>query len=178
MKRAIFMFAAACILFASAFTFIVTQEWKIDEGYAIKFSAAGASGIFKKLKGDIVFDEQNLPASKFNVSIDVASINTGIGLKNTHAKSEKWFDAKKYPVITFVSSSITKKDNGYNASGTLEMHGVKKEFDLPFTFAKTGSGGVFTGNFTVNRNDFGIGSPGGRVDDVIKLQVSVPVSSK
>jgi polyisoprenoid-binding protein YceI len=168
MKKALYPIAAALIILASAFT---AQDYKISDGYTVKFSAAGASGIFRTLKGDISFDEKNLSSSKFNVSIDVASINTGNGLKNTHAKGDNWLDVKKYPVIKFTSKEITKAVSGYNAKGTLEMHGVTKEVNIPFTFAKN----VFTGNFEVNRNDFKIGTPGGKVDDVIKLEITVPV---
>jgi polyisoprenoid-binding protein YceI len=175
MKKALYPIAAVLIVIASAFAFIPTQNYKIAEGYAVKFSGSGATGIFKTLKGDVSFDEKNLGASKFNVSIDVASINTGNGLKNTHAKGEKWFDAKKYPSITFVSKEITKTSSGYAAKGTLEMHGVKKDFAIPFTFAKNGNGGTFTGKFNVNRTEFGIGEPGGKVDDVFNLDVTVPV---
>ena len=176
MKRALYPFAAAIILLASAFTFISSQNWKIASGYSIKFSGSGATGIFKDLKGQVIFDEKNLAASKFDVTIDVTSINTGNGLKNTHAKGGKWFDASKYPTIHFTSTKVNKTASGYEAQGELEMHGVKKAFTVPFTFTRSGNGGIFTGNFDVNRVDFGIGEPGGRVDDVFKLNVTVPVT--
>jgi polyisoprenoid-binding protein YceI len=176
MKKALYPIAAFCILIASAFTFAAAQNWKIAQGYSIKFSASGANGIFRDLKGDVVFDENNPSASKFNVVIAVSSINTGNGLKNTHAKGDKWFDASKFPEIKFTSTSVTKTGSGFTAKGELEMHGVKKEISLPFTFAPNGNGGTFNANFEVNRNDFGIGKPGGTVDDVIKLAVSVPVT--
>lgn len=57
------------------------------------------------------------------MSIDVASINTGNGMKNSHAKGATWFDVEKYPTINFVSSAISKSATGYEAKGTLEMHG-------------------------------------------------------
>ncbi|PWV49781.1 YceI family protein [Chitinophaga sp. S165] len=176
MKRAFYPFAAAIILLASAFTFISSQSWKIAQGYSIKFSGSGANGIFKDLKGQVIFDEKDLAASKFDVTIDVSSINTGNGLKNTHAKGGKWFDASKYPTIHFTSSKVSKTAAGYEAHGELEMHGVKKPFTVPFTFTKNGTGGTFNGNFDVNRVDFGIGEAGGRVDDVFKLNVTVPVT--
>lgn len=176
MKKALYPLAALCILVASAFTFIATQNWKIAQGYTIKFSGSGANGIFKELKGDVIFDEHNLGASKFNVTIPVTSINTGNGLKNTHAKGKNWFEADKYPNITFTSTEISKSGNSYIAKGQLEMHGVKKPFSIPFTFTPNANGGTFTGNFDVNRTDFGIGNPDNRVDNVIKLSVSVPVT--
>jgi len=67
------------------------------------------------------------------VVIDVTSINTGNGLQNKHAKSDEWFDAAKYAQIHFVSRSMARTGNGYQVTGDLDMHGVKKRrpFSLP-----------------------------------------------
>ena len=164
------------ILTASAFTFVTATSWQIADGYSIGFSSNEASGIFKGFKGSIVFDDQNPAASKFDVLIDVTSINTGNGLQNKHAKSDEWFDAAKYPQIHFSSQKFVKAGNGYQVTGNLEMHGAVKLITIPFTFQKTAKGAVFAGSFTVNRNDFKIGKPGGEVDDQIKIDVSVPVT--
>ena len=94
-------------------------------------------------------------------------------MKNTHAKSANWFDADQYPTINFVSSSIGKTSAGYEAKGTLEMHGVKKEFTMPFTFTNN----TFAANFEINRADF-------KLDDgkhpkmapAIKVTITVPVT--
>ena len=97
MKKLIYPIASIAIIAASAFTVIKSQDWKVSEGYSVKFSSGDPSGEFSGLKATISFDEKNLAASKFEATIDVATINTGNGMKNTHAKSEKWFDAEKYP---------------------------------------------------------------------------------
>ncbi|WP_343671903.1 YceI family protein [Chitinophaga sp.] len=176
MKKLLLPVTALIIIVTSAFTVLSGPDYKIAAGYAVKFSASGANGIFKDLKGKVVFDEQHLNTSKFDVTIDVSSINTGNGLKNNHAKGEKWFDAKKYPTIAFTSTEITKSGSGYVAKGELTMHGVKRPLSIPFTFVKTAGGGTFEGKFDVNRSDFGVGEKGGKVDDIIKLDVSVPVN--
>ena len=137
MKKLIYPMAALALLAASAFTVVKSQDWKINDTYSIKFDGGDPSGEFKGLKGTVKFDPADLPGSKFDASIDVASINTGNGMKNTHAKSEKWFDADKYPLIKFTSSSITKTATGYAAAGTLEMHGVQKPATIPFTLVST-----------------------------------------
>src|SRR5580698_6566832 len=152
MKRIIYPFAAFLIIAASAFTFIKSQDWKVGDDYAIKFTSGDPSGEFKGLKGTVSFDDANLAASKFDVSVDVATINTGNGMKNTHAKSEKWFDAEKYPTITFTSSAIAKTADGYETKGTLNMHGVQKEMDIPFTFQDN----TFKASFSINRLDYNI----------------------
>jgi len=173
MKKLIYPFAAVMLILASAFTFIQSQDWKIADNYSVKFDGGDPEGEFKGLKGLVRFDEKDLAASKFEVSIDVATINTGNGMKNTHAKSAGWFDVEKYPTITFTSLAITKTSSGYAATGMLEMHGVKKEITIPFTF----SNNVFASNFIVNRNEFGIGDPNHqKVPATLKLSISVPVT--
>lgn len=178
MKKLMYPIAALLILTGSAFTFITAQNWQIAEGYSITFSSNDASGIFKGFKGDISFDEQNPATSKFDITIDAASINTGNGLQNKHAKSDEWFDVTKYPTIRYTSQKFVKAGNAYQVTGDLEVHGVKKSVTIPFSFQKTAKGGVFAGTFTVNRNDFKLGKPGGDVAESIKIDVSVPVTKK
>ena len=170
---------AALLSTAAVFAFAPAASWQITDKYNVRFTGGGeVGGIFKTLKGSIVFDEQNLAASNFDLAIDVASINTGNGLMNTHAKSAEWFDAGKYPVIKFTSKKIVKAGAGYQVTGDMEIHGVKKELTLPFTFANKGATATFNGKFVINRSDFHIGKPGGDVDENIKLDVLVPVVKK
>lgn len=176
MKKLFYPIAAVLILAGSAFTFVTAQSWQIGDGYSISFTGDDADGIFKDFKGSLVFDDQNPGTGKFDVVIDVSSIDTGNGLQNKHAKSDEWFDVAKYPQIHFVSRSFAKTGGGYQVTGDLDMHGVKKSITIPFTFNKTAQGGTFAGKFTVNRNDFKIGKPGGDVGEQIKIDISVPVT--
>ncbi len=173
MKKIIYPLAAIIILFASAFTFVQSQDWKIADNYSVKFDGGDPSGEFSGLKGILKFDEKDLAGSKFDATLDVASINTGNGMKNTHAKSEKWFDAAKYPTIRFTSSSIAKSASGYEAKGILDMHGVQKEIVLPFNFADN----IFTGNLEVNRLDYNINTAEpAHGSATFKVSISVPVT--
>ncbi|HUB61165.1 MAG TPA: YceI family protein [Puia sp.] len=177
MKRLVYPALALLVLAGSAFNFLANPDWKITEGYSIAWSIAGsdAAGIFKTFTGSIAFDDQDPGAGKFDVTVNVASINTGNGLQNNHAKSAEWFDAARYPTIRFVSRSVSAGGGGYQVTGDLSMHGVKKTVTIPFRFNKTAQGGTFTGSFTVNRSDFKIGQPGGDVGEQIRIDVSVPV---
>jgi polyisoprenoid-binding protein YceI len=172
MKKLIFPIAIAATLLLSAFTAFSSMNWKIADGYSVKFTSDDPSGVFTSLKGDISFDASDLASSKFNVTIDANSINMGNGMKNTKAKGEDWFNTDKYPTITFTSTKITKTANGYEAAGTLNMKGVQKSLTIPFTFANN----TFTGSFNVNREDFKVGTPGGHASSVLKVDVSVPVT--
>jgi len=172
MKKMIYPVAALLIIAASAFTIYQAQGWKIGENYSVKFTSSDPSGVFTGLKGTINFDEKNLAASKFDVSIDVASINTGNGMQNGHAKSAQWFDAEKFPLIKFTSTAITKTATGYEAKGTLDLHGLQKETVIPFTFTDN----TFTGSFEVKREDFNLNPSNDHAGKVIKVDLVVPVT--
>src|ERR1019366_4480153 len=176
MKTIIYPVTIALVICISAFTVVNAISWKIADGYFIKFTSNDPSGAFTSLKGDVVFDENDLAASKFDVKVAAESINTGNGMKNSKAKSAQYFDVQTYPEIKFTSTKISKKGDKYEAKGNLVMHGVTKETTIPFSFSKTTGGGMFTGSFDVNRKDFKIGEPGGHTSDVLKIDLSVPVT--
>lgn len=177
MKAQAVPLAFAALIGLSAFTAAtsVNTNMTVADGYAVKFISTDPTGVFERMKGTVHFNEQNLAAASFNVTIDVASINCGNGMQNRHAKSEKWFDAEKYPEITFVSTGAKKTATGYETTGKLSVHGVTKDFTIPFTYTANGTGGVFAGSFDVSRSAFGVGEPSKKVPDVMKLEVSVPV---
>ena len=173
MKKQTYLLSTLVLIFASAFTFIQSQNWKVAEGYSIKFDGGDPSGEFSGLKGTIQFDEKNLGASKFDMTLDVASINTGNGMKNTHAKGATWFDVEKYPTIAFTSTAITKTASGFEAKGNLEMHGVKKEIIMPFTFVNN----TFASNIEVNRLDFSLDDgKHPKMAPTLKVSINVPVT--
>lgn len=94
-------------------------------------------------------------------------------MKNTHAKSAMWFDAAKYPQIKFTSATITKTAAGYEAKGTMDMHGVQKEVVIPFTFTNN----TFAAAFEINRLDYNINSAEPEHGAAkFKLNITVPVT--
>ena len=97
---------ATMLLFA--FTINKALNWQIKDGYDLKFSGTKVEGNFEKIKGDIVFEENDLENSKFDLKIEVESIATGNWLKSRHARGDDWFDAEKYPNIKFVSNKFSK----------------------------------------------------------------------
>lgn len=175
-RKISFTVLIGAFIMLTAFT-INNTLWQIKDGYSIKFEGTDAKGEFEKINGSIIFDAENLATSNMNINVDVTSIATGNWLKNRHAKSEKWFDADKFPKINFTSSKFSKSANGYIVDGTLEMHGIKKQITIPFTFDNN----IFKGNFNVNRIDYGVGTLEGmskKVSNEIKLELSVPVVKK
>jgi polyisoprenoid-binding protein YceI len=88
-------------------------------------------GEFSGVSGTVVFDDQNPQASKVEAKIDVNTIQTRDAQRDAHLKSADFFDAEKYPVITFVSKKVVKNGGGeHKVTGDLTIHGVTKEVTL------------------------------------------------
>lgn len=174
MKKFTYPILAAAVLFFSAFTAYHSVQWEISPDHSVSFESEDPSGIFKEMTGTIEFVPAHIEAAKFDVTIPVNSINTGNGMQNKHAISAKWFDAVQFPDIRFSSTKVERSGAGYQMNGSLTIHGVSKKISFPFTF----NNNVFAAQFDVNRNDFNIGEPGGKASEVMKMNISVPVTTK
>lgn len=177
MKQFPILLSAASLLILSAFMCVPSTDWNIAPNFEIRFTSEDPSGTFAEFGGDIAFDPNDLSKGRFNVAVKAASINTGNGMKNKHARSDEWLDAQKYPDIRFVSESFAQKGSGYEVTGTLELHGVKKTITIPFAFEDN----TFKGSFNVNRADYGVGKTtgmSGKVSRELQIDFSVPVTAK
>jgi polyisoprenoid-binding protein YceI len=158
-----------------------TGNWIPDSANAkINFTVNGpfgtVHGSFSGLKATIVFDEKDLSANSIIASIDAKTINTGIGLRNSHLRNkEEWLNTDKYPEISFHSKKIEKTDKGYKAMGDLKLKGIIKPVEIPFTFIAKDAGGIFKGQFDIKREDYKVGDPGGSVGDIITILLELPV---
>jgi polyisoprenoid-binding protein YceI len=171
---------ALVLLIAGISTTLLAQNWEIQEGYEISFSGKKAEGSFRGLEGIIQFDPNDLNTARFEVTLDVETIETGNNTKNKHARSENWFAAKAFPRITFTSNQVTKTVQGYQLNGELSIRGVKKEAAIDFTFTDQGMSGRFTGKMQINRKDFGIEGNFMEflVGDEFEVELNVPVVKK
>lgn len=119
-------------------------------------------GEFKDFDIQLTFDQNNLPASSVSATIKIASVNTDEKKRDDHLRSPDFFDAAKYPAMTFVSDKTQKTKSGFVANGKLTIHGVSKEIGLPFTvsgpiqdpWGNTRIG--VSAQTTINRHDFDV----------------------
>jgi polyisoprenoid-binding protein YceI len=162
------------------------DEFKIDPNHSsMNFAVAhmGVStvvGRFTSFDGKILFDDKDISKSSVNVTIKTASINTDNANRDNDLRSPNYFDAEKFPEITFQSKSVEKKGNDYVAHGTLTIHGVSKEIDLPFEMkgpndAGQGRGKIMGahGSLTVNRADYGVGKATPMIGSDVKIDLYV-----
>lgn len=161
---------------------VIGQKYKpVNEGskvhFIIKNFGIDTGGELSGITGDISFVPSNNPSNKFDVSVDVATIDTDNERRDKHLKAEDYFDAEKYPSITIRSTRISRTNKSsagwFHFTGTLTMHGVTKPIRFPFRATKKGNDYLFVGGFTVNRMDFGIGKNSSALSNSVKVSLSV-----
>ena len=121
---------------------------------------AGAQfeGSFDRFTADISFDPKNLAASRFDVKIDTASVNTQDGERDTAIKGADLFDVKSFPSARYVADKFTDKGgNKYAATGKLTLRNVTKDVPIDFTFESKDDGAWLKGTAKIKRLDFGVG---------------------
>ena len=88
-------------------------------------------GKFKTFDLTMTSSKPDFTDAQINLTADVNSISTDQEKRDGHLKSPDFFDAAKYPTLTFKSKSITKvSGNKYKVMGDLTMHGVTKPVTL------------------------------------------------
>lgn len=179
MKNVMYPLIAGFILLTSATAVIMTApQYKVKEGFKIRFESKDPSGVFKKMHGNVSFDEKNLEESSFKLSIDVASISTGNGMKNKKAMTKEWFDARQFPKIKFNSTKIVKTEKGYQVHGYMHLKGVKRFRKIPMNVVRSKGELKFIGSFWVDRSYYKIGKPSKATPNKLKIIYSIPVAKK
>jgi polyisoprenoid-binding protein YceI len=123
---------------------------------------ANVRGNFKEFEGTVLYDPADVTKSSVEVTIKTASIDTDNTQRDTHLRSADFFDAEKFPTITFKSKSVEKKGDGYVLNGSLTLRGVTKDVAIPFEvlgvvkdpYGNTRLGAH--GELTINRMDYGV----------------------
>ncbi len=157
-----------------------TQDYlPIDESSNIKFAiknfSVNVSGSFQGLRGTIHFNEQDLPGSFCKVSVDAATVNTGIKSRDNHLRKPDYFDVQQYPKISFVSVKISaaKLPGDYLMTGILTLKGHSREISFPFTVQHEKEGLRLTGTTKINRRDFSVGGSSLILSDNVLITISV-----
>lgn len=168
MKKCLFILT----LFAFQLTAISQDTWKSDKAHSqLNFSIlhkglADIMGTFKTFDVTITSAKPDFSDAVIEMTADVASINTGIEMRDNHLRTADFFDVATFPTMTFKSSSLKKSGEGkYSVTGDLTLHGVTKTVTMNLWHRgtivdekskKPGAGLQLTG--TIKRSDFNIGA--------------------
>jgi len=149
-----------------------TETWQLDPAHSAAQFAVRHMGIstvrggFTKLSGTVQYDSAHPAKSSVDATIDAASVDTRVEMRDNDLRRAKFFDAAKYPTITFRSKNVEPAGKGkLKVTGDLTIHGVTKEVvlnvDGPSEPIKDQRGNSHMGasaTTTINRRDFGVGS--------------------
>jgi len=134
-------------------------------------------GAFSNFDATIVFDPDNLEASRIDVVVAAGSARTGDELRDANLPGGEWFDAGDYPAASFASDDIVETGDGaYEARGRLTIKDFEKDIILPFTLAIEDNEARAEGEVQLIRTDFGLGADAAWLDEeAIALEVTVRV---
>jgi|ERR1017187_297755 polyisoprenoid-binding protein YceI len=180
MKKIIITIAVFAITFIADAQNIYTLDKNHSKvGFsATHFEISHVEGRFKNITATLTAKKEDFTDAIIEMTADVKSIDTDIEMRDSDLKSENWFDANKYPTLTFKSTSF-KKVSGkiYRLDGNITIHGITKAISLDVVYngkalnpmtKKSSVGFTITGK--LNRKDFLVGTGGNSVvSDEIEL---------
>lgn len=161
MNRLHFLLAPALLMAASSvaaleFTQVRPAESRLS--FAYEQMSVPMDGRFSGFSAQLNFDPAKLARASARIDVDIASIDTGSTEADAEVVGKAWFDAKRFPKVTFVSSGIRALGgNRYEASGKLSIKGKTRDVVTPVTFQSSGNKGIFEGGFTIRRLDYAVG---------------------
>lgn len=159
-------------LFVASTSLHAQTAWKVDNAHAkVTFSTvhntiSDVEGLFNTFEATVTASEEDFSDAVFDLTIDVASIDTEVGMRDDHLRSADFFHVEKYPTLSFKSNSIkeTGKENRYKLSGDLTIHGVTKPVTMDLWYRGTienpQNGDIVSGfqvTGSLNRFDFNVG---------------------
>ncbi|MQW91518.1 polyisoprenoid-binding protein [Acinetobacter wanghuae] len=144
------------------------------------FGFSMPSGNFSDIQGKIVVDNDKPANSSVNVTIPLSSLNTNVGALDEHLKGADFFDAAKYPNITFKSTKVQALGkNRYKITGNLTVKDVTKPVVLDAVLNKQGEHPMakvpaigFNATTSFDRSAFGVGGYVPNVGDKITVNIT------
>ena len=151
----------------------VTASWS-------HFGFSNPVAHFGQVDGAIVYDGDNVGQSSVNVTIPLVGLNAFVEKFNQHLRSADFFDAEKFPSITFKSTRVEAAGgNKLRVFGDLTVHGVTRPVVLDTTLNKIGeqpmekrAAAGFDATTTIKRSDFGVGKYAPNVSDEVIIRIT------
>jgi polyisoprenoid-binding protein YceI len=150
-----------------AVTLPTTGTWNLDSAHTtVGFSArhlmaAKVRGSFKSFSGTVDIAEP-IEDSSVRVTIDAASIDTGVDDRDNHLRSADFLDVENHESIVFESTTIRRVADGYEVDGTLTIRGESRPVTLKTEYAGVvadpwgNEKAIFSAETTINREDWGL----------------------
>jgi polyisoprenoid-binding protein YceI len=179
---------AAILAFAAPLALAQTSTWKSDPNHSevdfaiTHMSISKVHGRFGNVAATIHYDAGDVTKSSVQVTIDVATVDTGVQGRDSDLKGAKYFDVGNFPMATFASTSVMRDGNHLKVAGNLTLHGVTKPVVLdvegptaPMTDRQSKVHTGFSATAIISRAAFGIapGMPAAMLGDDVALTIEV-----
>jgi polyisoprenoid-binding protein YceI len=116
-------------------------------------------GRFRRFAAAVRFDPAAPAAAHAELTIDLASIDTGVPEADEEVTGRDWFDTARHPQARFVARQFKALGgNRFEAQGELTIKGITRTVSAPFTIREAAGRAVVDGRFTIQRSDFNVGS--------------------
>ena len=149
-------------------------------GFTVPHFFTNVPGFFSKVKGTLIVDRDRLTNSRVEVTIEVPSITTNTPMRDDDLRSDNFFSAGRYPVMTFKSRTWAHIENDvYAVTGDLMIKGITKEVVLKVKSTGFGPGlkGAAISGWEVStkldRRDFGITADQGMIGNSVEVVIHV-----
>lgn len=142
----------------------VAQIWRVDPArstltFTNTYQSVTYTGQFRKFTAAIDYDPADLAHAKFDVTVDITSLDTQNSERDSAAMGADFFDAAKFPKAHFVTTAFHPSADGkVTADGVLTLRGISKPLVLDVKFVRNGDAATLDVTAHVKRLDFGIGS--------------------
>ena len=135
---------------------------------------------FGQADGTIVYDAHNVGASSVKVTLPLSGLDSTVPKLDEHLKSADFFDAAKYPTITFASTKVEAAGAGkLRVTGDLTVHGVTRSAVLDVRLNGAGEHPMrkvpaigFDATTSLKRSDFGVAAYVPNVSDEIAIRIT------
>jgi polyisoprenoid-binding protein YceI len=181
------MASLACTSMSTVCAAGPATSYSVDPGQSrLEFVGvqAGAEfkGAFRKYTAAVDFAPDALPSSRFDVQIDLNSVDSMDKDRDTTIRGSDIFDVAHFPTAHYVTRSINKTPAGYTAVGALTLRGVTKDVAIDFQFTPSAAGAKLDGSGKLKRLDFGAGQGDWKstewVADAVKISFSLALKPK
>ena len=133
-----------------------------------------SEGQFTESSVDLLLNADHPAGSKLQATVNTATVTTGNSQIDSTLRGSDWFDIENHPQASFESTSlVTSGENSYSVSGILQIKGVSRELAFPLTLSNEQYKRFASGQFTVNRLDFNLGTNSQPTDGTVAYSVEV-----
>ncbi len=115
-----------------------------------------ADGRFHHFEGEVRVDPNALDQAVVSLTVDAASVDTGIRMRDNHLRSDDFFHVARFPQITFTSRRVTLGDGKALVTGVLTLHGVSREITAPVEVEAVAGAVRARGEFTIRMSEYGM----------------------